>query len=101
MLACHGHQQERIGAIDRLEADTDPVPSRLVAWRLMRPARNICIGSDCLQNALTILPDKYASAERPQLWLPLVHGDAPAAAVQRDGSGQPSEPRSGNLCMHR
>jgi hypothetical protein len=77
------------------------VPSRLVAWGLMRTAGHIWIGADCLQNTLAILPDKYASAECPQLWLLLMHGDAPATAVQCDRRGQPSEPRSGNLSMHR
>src|SRR5262245_1360101 len=101
MLAGHGHQEERISPIDPLEADTGAVASRLIAWRLMCTPGDICVGADCLQNALAVLPDKYAGAEGAQLRLLLMHGDAPATAVQGDGGGQAGESRSGNLRMHR
>src|SRR5262249_32596976 len=100
MLARHCHQQERVGPIDALEADADTIPSRLVAWRLMRAAGHVGISADRLENALAILPDEYAGAERSQLRLLLVHAHAPATAVQGDRGGQPGEAGPGNFCMH-
>src|SRR5690242_18464444 len=101
MLARHGHQQERIGPVDPLEADGDTVPTGLVAWRLMRAAGDILIGADRLQNALTVLPNEYAGTEGPQFRLLLVDAHAPATIVQCDRRGQASEPRSGDFCMHQ
>src|SRR5262245_57612928 len=101
MLACHGHQQERVGAIDPFETDADAIPPRLVAWRLMRAVGDVHIGTNRLENALAILPDKYASAEGAQLRFLFMHAHAPATAVQCDRCGQPSESRSGNFRMHQ
>src|SRR5262249_2962171 len=100
MLARHRHQQERVAAVDVLEADADTVAPRFIAWRLMRAARHVWIGADRLQNALAILPNKNARAEGAQLCLLLVYAHAPTPLVERDGRGEPRKPRSGNFCMH-
>src|SRR5262245_7496500 len=101
MLACHGHQQEWIGPIDSFETDADAVPPRLVAWRLMRAVGDVHIGTNRLENALAILPNKYASPEGAQLGFLLMHAHAPTTTVQCDRCGQPSESCSGNFCMHQ
>src|SRR5262245_42403479 len=100
MLARHRHQQEGIGAVDPLEAHVDAIAARLVARRLMRTASHVVVGADRLQDALAVLPDEDAGAERAKLRFLLVHPHAPAAATQRDRGGKPGEPCSCYLGMH-
>ena len=66
----------------------------------MRAACHVLVGTDCLQGALTVLPNEDAGAKGAQLCLPLVYAYTPSAAAQRDRGGQPGEACSGYLGVH-